>query len=103
MLVSPNIRLFDRVPDLFTSPYPGADAYANDAFLMLLERATGEGSQTVGQALLTRAGAQAWNHATQMIWKIKATEVGDILARQDNRRYLWRSCRSTVSTDDGSR
>ena len=79
MLVSPNIRLFDRVPDLFTSPYPGADAYANDAFLMLLERATGEGSQTVGQALLTRAGAQAWNHATQMIWKIKATEVGDIL------------------------
>ena len=80
MLVNPNHRLFDRVPDLFTSPYPGADAYADDAFQMLLARAAGEGSETVGQALLTRAGAQAWNHATQMLWKIKATEVGDVLS-----------------------
>lgn len=80
MLVSPNLRLFDRVPDLFTSPYPSADAYADDAFAMLLERAMGEGSATVGQALITRAGAQAWNHATQMMWKTRATEVGDLLS-----------------------
>ena len=80
MLVSPNLRLFDRVPDLFTSPYPSADAYADDAFAMLLDRALGEGATTVGQALITRSGAQAWNHATQMMWKTRATEVGDVLS-----------------------
>jgi hypothetical protein len=80
VLVNPNSRLFDRVPDIFSSPYPGADAYANDAFLALLDRAIGEGSQSVGQAMLMRAGAQAWNHATQMTWKTKATEVGDLLS-----------------------
>lgn len=79
MRVNPNHRLFDRVPDLYVSPYPGADAYANDAFAMLLSRASGAGTQTIGQALLTQAGAQAWNQASQMIWKVKATEAGDLL------------------------
>jgi hypothetical protein len=80
MLINPNNSLFDRVPDLFFSPFPGTDAYANEAFQQLLSRVRGEGGQTVGQALLTQAGAQAWNQATQMIWKQKATVAGDLLA-----------------------
>ena len=79
MRISPNSRFFDRVPDLYVSPYPGADAYADDAFQALLSRTAGTGAQTVGQALLTQAGAQAWNQATQMLWKVKAVETGDLL------------------------
>ncbi|HRI09700.1 MAG TPA: hypothetical protein PKW35_17885, partial [Nannocystaceae bacterium] len=78
MLVDPNSRLFDRVPDLFTSPFPGADAFADDAFDKLLQRATA-GNATVGAALLSQAGAQAWNQAVQMVWKQKATIAGDVL------------------------
>lgn len=80
MKIDPNSRLFDRVPDLFQSPFPGADAYADDAFQALLARAveTGPG-RTIGQELITQAGAQAWNQATQMLWKTKATQAGDLL------------------------
>ena len=77
MLINPNSRLFDRVPDLFVSPFPGADTYADDAFQALLARSRGAGS--VGQELLTQAGAQAWNQVTQMVWKQKATQAGDLL------------------------
>ena len=81
MKIDPNSRLFDRVPDLFHSPYPGADAYADEAFQALLARAVGTGQgRTIGQELLTQAGAQAWNQATQMLWKTKATQAGDLLA-----------------------
>ena len=79
MLINPNNRIFDRVPDLFISPFPGADAYADEAFQQLLNRVRGQGGQTVGQALITQAGAQAWNQATQMVWKQKATLAGDLL------------------------
>jgi hypothetical protein len=77
MLINPNSRLFDRVPDLFASPFPGADTYADDAFQALMARSRGGGS--VGQELLTQAGAQAWNQVTQMVWKQKATQAGDLL------------------------
>lgn len=80
MLVDPNSRLFDRVQDLFVSPFPGADSYADDAFQALMTRASGDGSRTVGQELLTRAGGQAWNQATQILWKTKATQAGDLLS-----------------------
>lgn len=80
MLVNPNSRLFDRVPELFVSPFPGADAYADDAFKALLSRASGDGLRSVEQALITQAGAEAWNQATQMVWKQKATLAGDLLA-----------------------
>lgn len=80
MKLDPNSRLFDRVPDLFVSPFPGADAYADDAFKALLARAVGAGAgKTIGQNLLTQASAQAWNQATQMLWKTKATQAGDLL------------------------
>ena len=78
MKIDPNSRLFDRVPDLFVSPFPGAEAFADDAFQALLARAS-EGGGSVGADLLTQAGAKAWNHATQMLWKTKATQVGDLL------------------------
>lgn len=77
MIVNPNNRLFDRVPDVFTSPYPSADAYADTAFTALLKRASG--GQTVGEALLSQSGAEAWNQATQILWKTKATLSGDVL------------------------
>ncbi|MBZ5709378.1 hypothetical protein [Nannocystis pusilla] len=80
MLIDPNSRLFDRVPDLFVSPFPGADSYADDAFQALMKRASGSGSRTVGRELLTRAGGQAWNSATQILWKTKATQAGDLLS-----------------------
>ena len=80
MRIDPNSRLFDRVPDLFVSPFPGADSYADDAFYALMQRAAGDGSRTVGTELIARAGAQAWNQATQILWKTKATQAGDLLA-----------------------
>ena len=79
MIINPNDRLFDRVPDLFESPYPGADSLADDAYRTLLQRALNNGEQTVGEALLSQAGARAWNQATQILWKTKATVVGDVL------------------------
>jgi hypothetical protein len=79
MLIDPNNRLFDRVPTLYDSPYPGADIYADDAFKILMQRVQGQGGQTVGESILSQAGAQAWNRATQMLWKTKATIAGDLL------------------------
>jgi hypothetical protein len=32
MIINPNSEMFDRVPDIFNSPFPGADVYADDAF-----------------------------------------------------------------------
>jgi hypothetical protein len=78
MKLDPNSRIFDRVPALFVSPFPAADAFADDAFQAFIAKTSGE--QTVGQALLTQAAGQAWNHATQMMWKAKATQAGDLLA-----------------------
>ena len=79
MLVNPNNRLFDRVPDIFTSPFPGQDAFADTAFNTLMKRLDGGGQQTIGDAILSQAGAQAWNQATQILWKTKATIAGDLL------------------------
>ncbi len=79
MIIDPNTRIFDRVPDIFNSPYPGADVYADSAFKTLMERYEGKGQQTIGEAILSQAGAQAWNQATQMLWKTKATVAGDLL------------------------
>ena len=80
MRLDPNSRIFDRVPDLFVSPYPGADAFADDAFQALLARSSESGlGGTVGAELLTQAGAKAWNQATQMLWKTKTTQVGDLV------------------------
>ncbi|MBA3550311.1 MAG: hypothetical protein H0T76_27870 [Nannocystis sp.] len=79
MIIDPNNRLFDRVPDIFTSPYPGADVYADKAFETLMQRHQGKDQQTIGAAILSQAGAQAWNQATQMLWKTKATIAGDLL------------------------
>ena len=79
MLVNPNDRLFDRVPDIFTSPFPGQDAFADTAFNTLMKRIDGGGQQTIGDAILSQAGAQAWNQATQILWKTKATIAGDLL------------------------
>ena len=78
MIVDPNSCVFDRVPEVFTSPFPGADSYADDAFAQLLARTTSGGS-TVGAAVLAQAGAVAWNQGLQMIWKQKATLSGDLL------------------------
>ncbi len=77
MIIDPNNRIFDRVPDIFNSPYPGADVLADRAFKALMERS--QGSQTIGDAILSQAGAQAWNQATQLLWKTKATLAGDLL------------------------
>ena len=77
MIIDPNNRLFDRVPDMFNSPYPGADALADFAFAKLLERSSG--GETVGESLMAQAGAEAWNQATQVLWKTKATLSGDML------------------------
>ncbi len=79
MLINPNSRLFDRVPDIFTSPFPGQDALADTAFTSLMQRLDGADQQTIGDAILSQAGAQAWNQATQMLWKTKATIAGDLL------------------------
>src|SRR5690349_690246 len=79
MIVDPNNRIFDRVPDIFNSPYPGADVYADSAFKTLMQRYEGKGQQTIGESILSQAGAQAWNQATQMLWKTKATIAGDML------------------------
>ena len=79
MLINPNSRMFDRVPDIFTSPFPGQDALADSAFIALMQRAAGAGQQVLGDAIISQAGAQAWNQATQMLWKTKATLVGDLL------------------------
>jgi len=78
MLVNPNDRFFDRVPDLFTSPYPGQDALADSAYSALFSRLQQQG-QTIGEATLSQAGAHAWNQATQILWKTKATLAGDVL------------------------
>ena len=80
MIIDPNNRLFDRVPEIFNSPYPGADVFADTAFKSLLQRTSGDAKQSVGEAILSQAGAQAWNQATQMLWKTKATLSGDLLA-----------------------
>ena len=80
MIIDPNNRLFDRVPEIFNSPYPGADVFADTAFKSLLQRTSGGSKQSVGEAILSQAGAQAWNQATQMLWKTKATLSGDLLA-----------------------
>jgi hypothetical protein len=79
VLINPNSRFFDRVPDIFTSPFPGHDALADLAFTSLMQRLDGADQQTVGEAILSQAGAQAWNQATQMLWKTKATIAGDLL------------------------
>ena len=79
MIIDPNSRLFDRVPDVYLSPYPADEAQASDAFDILMERARGSGQDTVGEAVLSQAGAQAWNQATQLLWKKKATLSGDVL------------------------
>jgi hypothetical protein len=79
VLINPNSRLFDRVPDIFTSPFPGQDALADTAFTSLMQRLDGADQQTIGDAILSQAGAQAWNQATQMLWKTKATIAGDLL------------------------
>ena len=79
MIINPNNRIFDRVPDLFISPYPGADVLADQAFELLMQRAQMQGTGTLGDAILCQAGAQAWNQASQMLWKTKATLAGDVL------------------------
>jgi hypothetical protein len=79
VLINPNNRLFDRVPDIFTSPFPGQDALADTAFTSLMQRLDGGGQQTIGDEILSQAGAQAWNQATQILWKTKATIAGDLL------------------------
>ncbi len=79
MLIDPNNRLFDRVPTLYDSPYPGADIYADDAFKILMQRVQGQGGQTIGESIVSQAGAQAWNRATQMLWKPKAPTAGALL------------------------
>ncbi len=79
MIIDPNNSLFNRVPDIFNSPYPGADVFADQAFKSLLQRTSGDAKQSVGEAILSQAGAQAWNQATQMLWKTKATIAGDLL------------------------
>ena len=79
MIIDPNKRIFDRVPDIFNSPFPGSDAYANAAFQALMQRADANGQKTIGDAILSQAGAQAWNQATQMLWKTKATLAGDLV------------------------
>jgi len=79
MIVDPNDPLFNRVPDIFSSPFPGADVFADEAFKSLLQRTSGDAKKSVGEAILSQAGAQAWNQATQMLWKTKATLAGDLL------------------------
>ena len=79
MIINPNNQVFDRVPDLFNSPFPGADIYADEALKTLMRRSQGLDQQTIGEAILSQAGAQAWNQATQMLWKTKATLSGDCL------------------------
>ena len=79
MIINPNDRIFDRVPDIFESPFPGADVFADHAFSNLMQRAQTQGDGTIGEAILSQAGAQAWNQATQMLWKTKATLSGDLL------------------------
>jgi len=79
MIINPNNNIFDRVPDIFISPYPGADNFADLAFTTLMQRVDGNGEQSIGDAILSQAGAQAWNQATQMLWKTKATLAGDLL------------------------
>ena len=79
MIIDPNNRIFDRVPDLFVSPYPADEANVEAAFVALLERAKGSGPTTVGEDLLSQAGAESWNQATQLLWKKKATLSGDVL------------------------
>ena len=79
MIINPNNRIFDRVPDVFVSPYPGADVYADLAFQALMKRSQDSEQQTIGESILSQAGAQAWNQATQMLWKTKATLAGDLL------------------------
>jgi hypothetical protein len=80
MIIDPNNRIFDRVPDLFTSPFPGDEAQANAAFEALMMRAQGGSQTTVGESIISQAGAEAWNQATQLLWKKKATLSGDLLA-----------------------
>ena len=79
MIINPNNNIFDRVPDIFNSPYPGADIFADWAFTTLMQRVDSKGEQSIGDAILSQAGAQAWNQATQMLWKTKATLAGDLL------------------------
>ena len=46
MIVDPNNRLFDRVPELFLSPYPADETQASAAFTTLMDRARGTGQST---------------------------------------------------------
>lgn len=83
VLLNPNSPLFDRVASAFSSPFPSADTLANSRFQAIMKApifAGGGSFATVGEAYLTQAGAQAWNAATGILWKIKATQVGDLLA-----------------------
>lgn len=79
MIINPNNRIFDRVPDIFESPYPGVDVWADQAFQKLMERSQAQGHKTIGDEIIAQAGAQAWNQATQLLWKTKATVSGDLL------------------------
>lgn len=79
MIINPNNRLFDRVPDIFESPFPGTDVLADHAFQKLMERSQAQGRKTIGDEILAQAGAQSWNQATQFLWKTKATVSGDLL------------------------
>ncbi len=78
MIINPNNRLFDRVPDLFESPYPSADVFADGALEKLMARSQANGLKTIGDEIMAQAGAQAWNQATQLLWKTKATVAGDV-------------------------
>jgi hypothetical protein len=44
-----------------------------------MERGEEAVRDTVGEDLLSQAGAEAWNQATQLLWKKKATLSGDVL------------------------
>ena len=79
MIINPNNRIFDRVPDIFESPFPGADVFADEAFSKLMQRSQEHGQKTLGEEIMAQAGAQAWNQATQLLWKTKATVAGDLL------------------------
>jgi hypothetical protein len=48
-------------------------------FRPLMQRQLGFKAVSVGEAIISQAGAQAWNQATQMLWKTKATLAGDLL------------------------
>jgi hypothetical protein len=78
MIINPNDRSFRPGPGHFhQSPIPGPMRLADTAFQALMERS--RPGQTNRRCNLSQAGAQAWNQATQMLWKTKATLAGDLL------------------------